>query len=110
MVKKFRGAIERDHWYASDMPFAGPTIVQKSATVGVPWSYQLDPTMLTGEGVITATQVDGSALPEWLTYATTTRTIGGTPAGGSAGTLHIRLKKTLGEVEAISDFDLVIGT
>ena len=53
---------------------------------------------------------DGSDLPSWLSFNTTTLTLSGTPQTGDEGTITLRLTATDSESESISDeFDLVVG-
>ena len=56
-----------------------------------------------------ATRVDGSTLPSWLSFDTTTRTFSGTPVNADVGTLSVTVTATDAASAAVSDrFDIVV--
>jgi VCBS repeat-containing protein len=58
----------------------------------------------------TSTQTDGSALPSWLTFTTSTRNYGGTPLNANVGTLSVRSTCSDGHGGSVNDdFDIVIS-
>lgn len=108
MVKTSRGKVIRDHWDASVHPAAGTTITQKTGTAGAASSYTLGEGELTGEGHITATKGDGTALPSWLTWSDSERKLSWSTSCVS-GTVAVKLTKNLGEWAASQTFNLVIS-
>ena len=59
----------------------------------------------------TATAADGSSLPAWLSFNAATRTFGGTPTAGDAGTLGVKVSATdLGGLAASETFNIVVAT
>jgi|GEM_PF-6787938 len=63
-----------------------------------------------GDGLVySVTLADGSALPEWLSYDTGTRTFTGTPSSQQEGTLNIRITATdLPGASVHDDFNLSV--
>ncbi len=58
----------------------------------------------------TATLADGSALPEWLTFDSATRTFSGQPGPGAVGIWSVRVIATDGHGESAADvFDIVVA-
>ena len=57
----------------------------------------------------TATRVDGTALPGWLTFTPSTRTFQGTPAATDAGTLTVKVTASDGEDEVSDEFEIVVA-
>ncbi len=56
----------------------------------------------------TATKGDGSALPDWLTFAADTRTFSGTPQAANAGTVTVKVTADDGRGGTVSaSFDIV---
>ncbi|MBY0248953.1 MAG: putative Ig domain-containing protein [Nitrospiraceae bacterium] len=56
-----------------------------------------------------ATRADGTALPSWLTFNTTTRTFGGMPADSDAGVLSLRVTAIdSGNLSAFDVFDMTV--
>jgi hypothetical protein len=108
MVMRSGGKVIRDHFYASTMPAAGSTITGKSATAGQAYSYTLQAGELTGDGHISATKGDGSALPAWLTWSDSERKLSASSASVS-GTVAVKLTKKLGEYSASQTFNLVVS-
>ena len=91
-------------------------LLDQSATQGTAFSYVFpsytftDPdasTVLT----YTADQSNGSALPGWLTFNSSTRTFSGTPAVDASGTFDIRVTASDGSGGSVSDlFTLSIAS
>jgi hypothetical protein len=87
----------------------------QAATVGTAYTYTLpadafaDPDA--GDTITyTATRQDGTALPTWLTFNPSTRTLSGTPASGDIATLALRIKATdAGGLSANDDFSLSVN-
>jgi VCBS repeat-containing protein len=57
-----------------------------------------------------ATRADGSALPTWLAFDATTRTISGTPLNGDVGTLSVKVTAMdVAGASAFDSFDVVVA-
>ncbi len=59
--------------------------------------------------VYSATQADGSDLPDWLIFDASSQTFTGTPPEGSAGTVQVRVTVFDGQVTTSDDFDIAIS-
>lgn len=102
-----------------DAPTVGIAITNQAATQDVPFSYQFPAgafadadVALYGVAALTysATKVDGSALPSWLTFTPATRTFAGTPTSGDVGTLSLKVTATSQDGEtATQTFDIVVS-
>jgi len=57
----------------------------------------------------TATLADGSALPAWLSFDTTSRTFSGMPANGDVGTISVKLTASDGTATVSESFDIVVA-
>jgi murein DD-endopeptidase MepM/ murein hydrolase activator NlpD len=84
---------------ANDAPILANQTASQSASAGTPFLLALpantfqDPD--SGDHLaLAATLGNGSALPSWLTFNTTTATFSGTPGSGNAGNLDIKVTAT----------------
>ena len=59
--------------------------------------------------VYSASQADGSDLPDWLDFNPANQTFTGTPPEGSAGTVQVRVIVFDGQVTTSDDFDITIS-
>ena len=69
-------------------PYAGTPIGNRAARANTTWSFQVPAHTFTdtasqGSLVYSARQVGGAALPTWLTFSSTTRTLSGKPPNGT---------------------------
>ena len=94
-------------------PTVTQTLPSQSVTAGVAWNYSL-PASLFNEAVAgdtvsyTATQVDGSALPEWLSFDARNLVFSGTPPSGSTGTVVLKITATdMGGLSASTALNIV---
>ncbi|MBY0354728.1 MAG: DUF4347 domain-containing protein [Rickettsiales bacterium] len=101
-----------------DAPTILQPLVDQTATDGTAFSYGFlansfdDVDIDSGDSLTyTATLVDGSPLPSWLTFNAATRTFSGTPATVDVGTLSIRVTATDadGPLQVFDDFDLTVS-
>ncbi|MDQ0322363.1 VCBS repeat-containing protein [Pararhizobium capsulatum DSM 1112] len=99
---------------ANDGPVLAVQTGGQSAVVGTSFSLVLPAGIFTdvdaGDALTyTATAADGSALPAWLTFDTTTRTFAGTPAAANIGTQGIKVTATdLGGLAATETFNIAV--
>ncbi|MBX4997625.1 DUF4082 domain-containing protein [Rhizobium lentis] len=99
---------------ANDAPVLAVQTAGQNATVGSAFSFTLPSTTFTdvdsGETLAyAATAADGTALPSWLTFNTSTRTFSGTPT--TAGTYGVRVTATdLGGLAANETFNIAVST
>ena len=96
-------------------PVVANPIPNQTATVGSSFSYAFPTnTFSDPDGdtlTYTATVDDGSALPTWLSFDATTRTVSGTPGNGDAGTLTLRVTADDGNGNTVfDDFAIIIST
>ncbi|MEQ4451991.1 putative Ig domain-containing protein [Kosakonia sp. YIM B13605] len=83
----------------NDAPTVGSAIGSQSATKDTAFSFAVPNGAFvdvdTGDSLtLTATLVDGSPLPAWLSFNPSTRTFSGTPARSDVGNLSIRVTAT----------------
>ena len=98
----------------NDAPTVANPIVDQTAHTGgaftltVPTNTFADVDL--GDTLIySATLADGSALPAWLSFNSTTRTFNGTPSSGDAGLVYIKVTATDTGSLGVSDlFDLTV--
>ncbi|MCL4456275.1 MAG: putative Ig domain-containing protein, partial [Nitrospirae bacterium] len=99
----------------NDAPIINNPIEDTSATEDTTFSYVIPADTFTdidaGDTLAyTATQADGTALPNWLNFDAETMTFGGTPTNDSVGTLSIKITATdASGATANSVFDLNIA-
>jgi Ca2+-binding RTX toxin-like protein len=83
----------------NDAPTVANPIVDQSAHTGVAFTFTV-PTNTVADVDLgdtltySATLADGSALPAWLSFNSTTRTFNGTPSSGDAGLVNIKVTAT----------------
>nr|WP_245217012.1 putative Ig domain-containing protein [Neoroseomonas nitratireducens] len=99
----------------NDAPTVASPLTERAATEDSAFSYQVPPNAFAdpdvGDGLTyTATLVDGSPLPSWLSFDPAARTFSGTPGNDDVGTLAVRVTATDGSGASISDdFTLTVG-
>ncbi|WP_422378906.1 putative Ig domain-containing protein [Roseibium sp.] len=97
----------------NDAPELQTAIADQAAAEDSAWTFTLpENTFLDVDGdalTYSATLVDGSALPSWLSFDAATRTFSGTPPQDGAGTLSLKVVASDGEASVEDTFDLVIG-
>ncbi|MEG5263024.1 putative Ig domain-containing protein [Pseudomonas sp. JDS28PS106] len=88
-------------------PVVANALLDQNATENTPFSYVVPGTSFTDPNndtlSYTATLADGSALPDWLTFDATTRTLSGTPGASASGTYAIRITATDASNASVSD-------
>nr|WP_315248999.1 Ig-like domain-containing protein [uncultured Duganella sp.] len=103
---------------ANDTPVAALSIPSQLARPGSAYSYQFAANTFTdvdnGQTLsYSATLADGNALPSWLSFNAATRTFSGTPAGGDAALLAVKVTATdngTGSLSASTQFDLLVNS
>jgi hypothetical protein len=83
----------------NEAPTVANVISNQTTTAGSPFSYQLASNTFTdvdaGDTLTySATLANGSPLPSWLSFNSTTRTFTGTPTNSNAGNLNIQVRAT----------------
>ena len=96
----------------ADAPRVANPIPDRSAAVDVAFSYQVPSNAFEdGDGdtlTYTATQDDDSALPSWLSFATTTRTFSGTPTTSDLGQITVKVTASDGDTDTSDEFVLTV--
>ncbi len=96
-------------------PTLATPLANQSGSEGLAFSYTVPTTAFsdsdTGDTLTySATMADGSALPSWLSFNTSTRAFSGTPPVGSTGTISLKVTaKDTGNLTASDIFDLVVS-
>ncbi|MGE8162801.1 putative Ig domain-containing protein [Paraburkholderia sp. NPDC080076] len=91
------------------------TLSSQNAIDGMPFNYTLPANLfsesVTGDVItLNATLADGSALPAWLTFDTSTGKFNGTPPAGAAGALSVKITATdMGGVSASAMMSIGTG-
>ena len=100
---------------SNDTPVVANVIPNQNQSGSGVWSYQVPAnTFSDGDGEIlsySATLANGSPLPSWISFDTTTRTFSGNPASSLNGsTISLKVTATDGSSTTVSDsFDLSIS-
>jgi len=100
----------------NDAPIVVNPISDQTANAYSPFSLQVASNVFfdedTGETLtLSVSRADGSALPSWLTYDSSSQTFSGTPHYGDLGTLDIRLTATDGSgAQGYDTFSITVGT
>ncbi len=88
-------------------------INNQSATQGSSFSYQLPANTFSdpdGDALVySASRYDGSALPVWLSFDSTTRTFSGTPANSDVGILAVTVTVSDGQASTTETFVLEVA-
>ena len=97
----------------NNAPTLDAAIPDQTARAGTQFSYEIpSDTFDDADGdtlTYTATQGDGTALPAWITFDATTRTLSGTPAGTDVETLTVKVTASDPSGGSMSDeFDIVV--
>jgi Ca2+-binding RTX toxin-like protein len=96
-------------------PTLATPLADQSGSEGLAFSYTVPTTAFsdpdTGDTLTySATKADGSALPSWLSFNTTTRVFSGTPPTGSTGTISVKVTaRDPWNLTASDIFDLVVS-
>ncbi len=94
---------------------AAPVVTPQTATVSIPFSYSFDAVTDPDAGDTvgySAALTDGSALPAWLTFTSTSLSFTGTPEAADAGALTIRVTARDDDASPLSstaDFTLTVS-
>ncbi len=98
----------------SNAPTVANAIPDQTATVNAAFSFQFAAnTFNDADGdtlTYTATQGDGTALPDWLSFAADTRTFSGTPQAANVGTVSVKVTATDGTHSVSDSFDIAVVT
>ena len=83
----------------NDAPLAAASAVSAQATEDAPFSFSLPSGFFSdadaGDALtVTASNLDGSALPSWLSFDRSTRTLHGTPENDDVGSVAVKLTAT----------------
>jgi VCBS repeat-containing protein len=98
----------------NDAPVVANAIANQSATEGSAFSFQFASNTFADVDLgdtlnYTATLLDGSALPAWLSFNPGTRTFSGIPANGDVGTVSVRVTASDGSLSTSDTFDIVVS-
>lgn len=98
----------------NDAPLLANAITAQSVDEDSPFSFTVpENTFSHADGdtlTFTATQADGSALPEWLNFNASTRVFSGTPDNGDVATLNLKVTATDEDGETVdASFNLVVN-
>ena len=99
---------------SNDAPTVATAIPDQAATAGAAFSYAFPANTFADADSdtlgYTATQGDDSALPTWLSFTDSSRTLSGTPQAANVGTLSVKVTATDGNGGSISDtFNIVVS-
>ena len=98
----------------NQVPTVGTAIPDQTATVDTAFEY-IFPAGTFSDGdsdnlTYTATRLDDSALPTWLTFTASERKLAGTPQAGDTGTLMVKVTASDGMGGSVSDtFNIVVS-
>jgi hypothetical protein len=96
----------------NDAPVLSTPLTEKAVTTGAAFSYVLPANTFTDVDSASlsysATRADGSALPAWLSFNATTRTLSGTPGASDFGNLTIKVSASDGSLSASADFTVKV--
>ncbi|BAY25930.1 hypothetical protein NIES2100_57400 [Calothrix sp. NIES-2100] len=94
-------------------PSLANPIPDTAATEDTPFSFTVTSNAFTdADGntlTYSATQSNGSALPSWLTFNSTTRTFSGTPTNSDVATISVRVTASDGQATATDDFNITVN-
>jgi hypothetical protein len=94
-------------------PVVAMEIADQSASEGADFSFAVPAeTFADADGDLlayVATLVDGSALPDWLTFDAATRTFSGTPGNGDVGVVSVKLTASDGVQQTFDVFDITVA-
>ena len=94
-------------------PTVATVIPDQTATAGTAFSYAFPATTFSdADGdtlTYTATQADGTALPSWLSFSTSTRTFSGTPQTADVETVSVKVTASDGSASVSDTFDIVVS-
>lgn len=91
----------------NDVPEVAFTLANQQATEDTPFVFTVPQNAFRDVDVgdmltLSATQTDGSALPNWLQFDAATRTFNGTPVNGDVGSVSVRLTASDGAGAQVS--------
>ncbi|TAG91786.1 MAG: hypothetical protein EAZ18_16180 [Oscillatoriales cyanobacterium] len=94
-------------------PVVASAINNQSATLNTAFTYTVPTSTFTDAEndplTYTATKEDGTALPTWLTFNTTTRIFSGTPATANIGNLQVKVTASDGKAATSNTFLLTVS-
>ena len=99
---------------ANQVPAVANAIANQPAVAGTAFSFAFAADTFSdanGDTLsYTATQDDGTALPDWLSFAAGTRTFSGTPQTADVGTVTVKVTASDGTDSVSDTFDIVVRT
>ena len=98
---------------ANSAPTVANAIANQPATVGTAFDFTFAENTFNDANsgdtlTYTATQDDGTALPDWLSFAAGTRTFSGTPQTADVGTVTVKVTANDGTDSVSDTFDIVV--
>ena len=94
-------------------PTVAAVIQDQTATAGTAFIYAFPATTFSdADGdtlTYTATKADGTALPSWLSFSTSTRTFSGTPQTADVATVSVKVTASDGSASVSDTFDIVVS-
>jgi phage-related protein len=97
----------------NDAPVLAAAITDQAMAEDTPWTFQVPAGAFTDVDsaslTYTATLDDGSALPSWLTFHSTTRTFTGTPPANVTGVYNVKVTASDGAATTSDTFRLTIN-
>ena len=98
---------------SNDGPVLDIALLNQSASEGSAFNYQVPANAfsdLDGDNLTySASQADGSSLPDWLSFDASTGTFSGTPGNEDVGSLSVTVSASDGRASADSTFTLSVG-
>ena len=103
--------------YAKTTTVTAPTVAtvipDQTATAATAFSYAFPATTFSDPDsdtlTYTATKADGTALPSWLSFSTSTRTFSGTPQAADVGTVSVKVTASDGSASVSDTFAIVVS-
>ena len=97
----------------NNAPTVAAVIQDQTATAGTAFSYAFPATTFSDANgdtlTYTATKADGTALPSWLSFSTSTRTFSGTPQTADVATVSVKVTASDGSASVSDTFDIVVS-
>ena len=94
-------------------PTVATVIPDQTATAATAFSYAFPATTFSDADsdtlTYTATQADGTALPSWLSFSTSTRTFSGTPQAADVETVSVKVTASDSSASVSDTFDIVVS-
>ena len=94
-------------------PTVATVIPDQTATAATAFSYAFPATTFSDADsdtlTYTATQADGTALPSWLSFSTSTRTFSGTPQAADVATVSVKVTASDSSASVSDTFAIVVS-